>query len=123
MSIDSATLTKLQYQARRMHFALEHNDQREADAVQRRVDQILDERPRVFAVATDGETIYDNASPWIKAQVSTVVNTTGVPEKVFGLSDVLEREVIRQAELILGADDPEDGGTAAGGGVGVLDRP
>ena len=119
MTIDNVTLTKLQHQGRRMHYALANGNQREADVIQRRVDQILDERPRVFAVAPDGETVFDNASPWVKAQVVG----TGVPGcptvRTFGLPEELEPDVLREAQRII----DEDGGAGTGGGVGLLDRP
>lgn len=86
MPFDRATTTALQYQARRMNKVLHHTlppDRREAEMIQRRVDDILDRRPRATAVASDGEVIWENSSPFVLGQVETIVqNSTGQAEVV-----------------------------------------
>ena len=82
MSIDAQTLHLLQYQgARRRHWlGLTPPDRDEAKRCLERMDDIIDRRPRVFAVTPDGETIYDNATLWEKAQVAgeqITLNDTG----------------------------------------------
>lgn len=98
MSFDSATLHQLQYQGRRMHHVLHETtppDRKEALAIQQRVDDILDRRPQVHSVASDGEVVFDDQSSWVLGQ-TVAVNATSEPEVVL---------------------PPE------GGGVGLLDRP
>lgn len=85
MTFDPTTLTALQQQGRQMRVALHETyppDRRRAGRIQVEVDKILDNRPRVFAVASNGEAIYDNSSPWVKDQVSVVENRTDEPEPV-----------------------------------------
>lgn len=109
--IDPNTRITLEYHGRRMHFALSQGNQAEADRIQARIDDILDNRPGVAGTAPDGEVVYDNDS-WLAAQVTEAVNPTAVPERmlpsIFGPFD-------------LGSDD--DRGEPNGGGVGLLDRP
>ena len=113
MTIDSKTLSALQHQGRRMSAALAEKDRKEAAIIQRRVDDILDNRPRVHAVTPDGEIVYDNASPWVLEQ--TIAVNAGPAEPVltpaqwFGLGDI-------------DGNHPDDPGAAAGG-VSLLDRP
>lgn len=95
---DNATLHALQHQGRRMRAALAEcpPNRKEAGLIQRRVDDILDRRPKVFSVASDGETIYDNASPMVLSQglmpgVSVVVNSSGEPEAVLRHDELMRR--------------------------------
>ena len=113
MTLHPKTLSALQHQGRRMRAALEAGDRKQVEIVHRRVDQILDERPRPVAEAADGEVIYDDAGAWVLAQVSEVVNNTSVPEPVLPMS------------MFGSLDDPGDDGTPppSGGSVGLLDRP
>lgn len=122
MSFDSNTQAKLDYQARRMQFALAEGNTREAEVIQRRVDTILDTRPSPIAVAADGEVLYDNQPASVIAQ-GVAFNVTDEDEAVL-TSQQLQDAVMAEACKLLGIDDdPEDGGTVGGGGVGVLDRP
>lgn len=113
MPFDPATQAMLEYQGRRMSQALHGTmppDRKEAALIQRRVDDILDRRPRdPIGVTSDGEVIWPNADPWILDQLapglSLAVNNTSVPEYV-------QR-----------AEDMPNIGDAPGGGVAVLDRP
>jgi hypothetical protein len=90
MHIDADSLHHLKYQARRMAHALHGTippDRVEAELIQKRCDDIFDRLPKVFAVAGDGEVIYDNASPMVLSQglmpgFSAIVNSSGAPEAV-----------------------------------------
>jgi len=108
-TIDRETLHLLQHQGRRMHTAL-HGvvppDRKEAAAIQARVDDILDRRPRAIAVTSDGEVLFAGTSPWVAAQ-ATAVNATPEPERV-----------IPAPPVDLTGDDL----TTNQGGVAVLDR-
>lgn len=121
MTIDPKTLAALQYQGRRMAAALAENDQKEADLIQRRVDQLLDGRPAAVG-ETDGEVIYDNADTWLQAQVTDVVNNTGKPESVL---DSAAWEALNRPFALgnIDGEHPDDRGEPNGGGVGLLDRP
>ncbi len=108
MTLDSNTTKLLQNQSkRRAHWlSLTPPDRVEAQRCMRRVDDILDRRPKVYAVASDGEVVYSDAAPWIKGQLmlpglSIATNTTDEPA----------------------AGDPAPGDPAPGGGVDVLERP
>lgn len=103
--IDSKTLASLEYQSRRMRHALAKGNTREAEFVQNRVDQILDARPRVFVIASDGEVIYDNVSDWVKGQVCPTLaqNLTGEPEYV--LVDRQIAGMLEEANRIIGLED------------------
>lgn len=111
---DEKTLSALQHQGRRMSAALAEKDRKEAAIIQRRVDDILDNRPRVHTVAPDGEIVYDNASPWVLEQAqTTAVNATGEPEPV-----------LTPQQWYGFLEEPDDDrGEPNGGGVGLLDRP
>lgn len=85
MTLDKETLHLLQFQGARMYRALHSQsppDRRLAKEIQVTVDEILDRRPRAYAVASDGEVIFDSESSWVKDQVTTAVNDTGKPEVV-----------------------------------------
>lgn len=117
MSFDLNTRMALEYQGRRMAHALhggEEPNYRQAEQIQRRVDQILDGRPGVAATLPDGGVVYDNDSPWILQQAQEVVNNAETPERVLPLPE-------REAGPT-GDDRGEPGGSAAGG-IGLLDRP
>ena len=121
MSFDKETQAKLDYQARRMAHAKANGNKREMELIQRRVDTILDNRPSPVGTAEDGEVIFDNASPWVQAQVvgtgipglPTVVNATGEPERVCS-AEQLQQAVMNEAWRILGIPEgkrpPEDDG-------------
>lgn len=113
MTLHPKTLSALQHQGRRMSAALAEKDRKEVEIIHRRVDDILDKRPRPVGEATDGEVIYDDAGTWVLAQLTETVNTTDVPERVLPMS------------MFGSLDDPGDDGTLPpnGGGVGLLDRP
>lgn len=122
MPFDSATEHLLRTQGLRMRHALHppHGgapDRKEALLIQKRVDDILDRRPRPIAVASDGEVIYDNASPFVREQVAH--NATGQAEIVL-CGDVVER--ILPHGFYGSLEDPDDG-AGTDGGVGLLDRP
>ncbi len=104
MIIDRKTRAALLHQRRRLEAARQSKDRKEAAIIQRRIDQILDNRPSVHAVAPDGEVIFDDASPWVKAQ--TVDGEPGwlLPHGLFGSLD---------------GEPP----TESSGGVGLVDRP
>lgn len=113
IEFDEKTLSSLQYQGRRMHAALEQDDRKEAELIQRRVDHILDNLPGVAAELPDGGLVHENASPWILDQASSIVrNASGHPEPVLPMTSIGELEM---------PDD--DGFEPNGGGVGLLDRP
>ena len=91
MPFDAHTTRQLVLQGRRMQHAL-HTippDRKEARLIQDRVDQILDNRPRVTAIAPDGEILWSNQSPLVLDQGTPlppappdIVNDTGRPEPV-----------------------------------------
>lgn len=129
MTFDPKTLANLQYQSRRMRFSLERNNRRQVDLIHQRIDQILDNRPGVAGVASDGEVVYDNDS-WLAAQVKEDVNTTAAAEHVLTSEQLLQaKRALEEAPPMpslfgpfeLGSDD--DRGDPNGGGVGLLDRP
>lgn len=90
MPFDNETQHALEYQGRRMRAALHDGvpDRKEALLIQKRVDDILDRRPRPIAVAGDGEVIFDNASPFVREQVA--LNATGQAEIVL-YGEVVQR--------------------------------
>jgi hypothetical protein len=109
MPFDPTTQRMLEYQARRLHYVLHETvppDRKEAGLIQRRVDDILDRRPREpSGVAPDGEVIWPDSSSWVADQAlpdarTIAVNATPDPEPVL----------------------PTDL-SVPGGGVAVLDRP
>lgn len=69
--IDTVTLDRLKFQATRRARLLGNipPDRKEAEACVRRIDDILDARPRPIAVATDGEAVLNNQSPWVIDQL------------------------------------------------------
>lgn len=121
MPFDPTTQQMLEYQARRLHHALHETyppDRKEAGLIQRRVDDILDRRPREpSGVAPDGEVIWPDSSSWVADQLDPLppaktiaVNATSDPEYVIRPEDPMPRPT-------MGVDLPP------GGGVAVLDRP
>lgn len=80
----------LRYQGERMKWAL-HGvvppDRKEAKQIQKRVDAILDRRPRNHTVAPDGEIVWGGTSSWIEGQTLpsgavVAVNSTGQAESL-----------------------------------------
>ncbi len=69
--IDTFTLGRLKFQAnrRRRLLAATPPDRAEAAACVRRIDDILDARPRPIAVAGDGEAVLDDQSSWVLDQL------------------------------------------------------
>lgn len=58
-------------------------DRKAAEQCQQRIDDFLDRRRRPIAVASDGEAVMDDQSPWVIAQGSlTVENISGGPERI-----------------------------------------
>ncbi len=122
MPFDAATQHALNYQGRRMRAALHPPaggvpDRKEALLIQRRVDDILDRRPRVHSVAPDGEIVWEDQSPFVQGQVESIaVNATGQAEVVLNIP----LTGIGSLEM---PDDDGEPPAPAGGGVGLLDRP
>lgn len=120
MTFDPATLHLLQHQGRRMQYALHQEtppNRKEAEAIQVRVDDILDRRPRPVAVTKHGDIVYDGDSPWVLAQAAeTAEFTTAIPD---ALPDAAKPIPF----------DPEHGGHpdppagTASGGVGLMEPP
>lgn len=72
MPFDPVTMQQLLHQSRRMRHALHETlppDRREAELIQRRVDDILDRRPKPVGTTSDGEILWENQSPWVLAQI------------------------------------------------------
>ena len=82
--IDDETAARIEYQRGRRAklLALTPPDREEAQKCLDRIDDMLDRRPRPIAVATDGEIVMDDQSPWVAKQVQIAQNTTGEPERV-----------------------------------------
>lgn len=82
MSLDQPTIDRLRYQSERRAKLLAQTppDRKEAALCMERVDSILDRRPRPIAVATDGEVVLDDQSPWVAEQVA--YNASLEPERV-----------------------------------------
>lgn len=91
MPFDSVTLDQLEFQAARFK-AAQHGtektipDRKEAALIMRRIDDILDRRPRTYRVGIDGELVWESESSWIQDQVlpgeTIAVNATGQAEIV-----------------------------------------
>lgn len=117
---DPQTLHMLQYQGRRMHHALHEEtppNRREAEEIQRRVDDILDRRPRPIAQTRDGDVVYDGDSPWVLAQAAeTAEFTTVIPD---ALPDAAKPIPFDPAH---GGRSDVPPGTASGG-VGLMEPP
>lgn len=90
MTFHPDTQAALAHQGRRMHRALHVErppNRKEAELIQRRVDDILDRRPTVVGTMPDGEPVWSTATPWemeqlLPAAKTIAVNTTGEPEQV-----------------------------------------
>jgi hypothetical protein len=104
--IDPKTREKIAHQEKKRAYWLAQSppDRREAEKCTARIDRLLDGRPKVHAVAADGEVIWSDAPAWIKDQVDPVV-------------DYLDRraEVVEPPKRY--ADD------LAGGGTGLMEPP
>lgn len=108
MNFDLATQHLLEYQGRRMRAALGAcpPDRKEALLIQNRVDDILDRRPRHYAVAVDGEVVWSNSPhSWVADQAlpagaALAVNAAGEPERVLTAAEQAEVDRFsRQLEL------------------------
>jgi len=82
--MDKELLRRLNHQRLRRQACLNRvpPDRAEAARCLRRIDDMLDRRPRPIAVATDGEIVLDDQSPWVQKQVHIVKNDTDTPERI-----------------------------------------
>lgn len=106
---------RLELEGRRMRAALDQipPDRVEAAKVQDRVDRILDNRPNVRIVASDGEVVWDE-NDWISEQAKPMPE--GFLDQ-FTAQEPLSRE---ELEGIIGRPDDVDTNS---GGVALLEQP
>lgn len=126
MPFDPSTMRYLEHQARRMHYVLHETfppDRKEAELIQRRVDGILDRRPREpIAVTSHGELIWPDSSSWVADQALYDAGGVLPPAQTIAVNATPDPEyVVRPDDMPtgLGMDDL----SVPGGGVAVLDRP
>lgn len=104
MTLRDETVEVLRHYAgrRRIFLAQVPPDRKGAEACMRRIDDVIDRRPRPVAVAGDGEVLWSDSDPWVIAQaivtnydtggilpqgLFTIVNNTGAAELVLPAPD------------------------------------